>query len=164
MSIHDSIIRLLNEKNVPFRTVNHQPTTTSEESAAARGESVAVGGKALLIKADETFCLCVISAARKVDSKKLKQQLAAKSIRFATREELLERTGLLPGSVPPFGRPILPFDLYIDASIAANDTIAFNAGSLTDSIIMNRSDYTAVAGGTLLQFSADENGTSKDSL
>jgi len=51
-------------------------------------------------------------------------------LRFASREELLELTGLVPGSVPPFGRPILPFPLYVDTGIAANDRIAFNAGSL----------------------------------
>jgi prolyl-tRNA editing enzyme YbaK/EbsC (Cys-tRNA(Pro) deacylase) len=54
-------------------------------------------------------------------------------------------TGLVPGSVPPFGRPILPFDLYVDDSIPANDRIAFNAGTLTDSIIMSVPDYLRVA-------------------
>jgi prolyl-tRNA editing enzyme YbaK/EbsC (Cys-tRNA(Pro) deacylase) len=55
---------------------------------------------------------------------------------------------LVPGSVPPFGRPILPFDLYLDAAIPANDRIAFNAGSLTDSMILPITDYLRVASPT----------------
>ena len=47
--------------------------------------------------------------------------------------------------MPPFGRPILPFDLYVDPSIFANERIAFNAGSLTDSIVMSTADYRRIA-------------------
>ena len=69
-------------------------------------------------------------------------------VRFATHEELLEKTGLVPGSLPPFGRPILPFPLHVDASTLANERIAFNAGSLTDSIVMGVDDYRRAAGVT----------------
>jgi len=52
---------------------------------------------------------------------------------------------LVPGSVPPFGRPILPFDLYLDEAIRRNERIAFNDGSLTDSIILPMVDYLRIA-------------------
>ena len=54
-------------------------------------------------------------------------------------------SGLVPGSVPPFGRPIVDLDLFVDTSIAENEMIAFNCGSLTDSIVMSRADYIGVA-------------------
>jgi prolyl-tRNA editing enzyme YbaK/EbsC (Cys-tRNA(Pro) deacylase) len=66
-------------------------------------------------------------------------------LRFATADELKAATGLVPGSVPPFGRPILPFDLYLDSALTSNDRIAFNAGSLTDSMIVPMVDYLRVA-------------------
>ena len=69
-----------------------------------------------------------------------------KKSRFLRPEELLARTGLVPGSVPPFGPPILPFELFIDASILAQPRIAFNAGSLRDSIIMSREAYLRAVG------------------
>jgi len=65
-------------------------------------------------------------------------------------------TGLVPGSIPPFGRPILPFDLFADRSILANDKIAFNAGSLRDSIVMNVEDYVRVAKPEIFAFSQSE--------
>ncbi|HWL93935.1 MAG TPA: YbaK/EbsC family protein [Phycisphaerae bacterium] len=136
---------LLAENSVEFREVRHEPTRTSEESARARGESVEIGGKALLMKTGDEFRLFVLSAARKLDSAAIRERFGAKKARFATPEELLELTGLVPGSVPPFGRPILPFDLFVDESIARNEKIAFNAGSITDSIIMPTHDYLRVA-------------------
>lgn len=153
MSVFSEVCDFLDRKGIPYRTVHHQPTTTSEESAAARGEDLAIGGKAIVVKMDDTYLLCVISASQKIDSKKMKAHCKAKSMRFATPEELYERTGLVPGSVPPFGRPILDLDLYVDDSIMKNDTIAFNAGSLTDSIIMNVSDYVSVAKPVQFNFS-----------
>ena len=141
MTILETITALLSDRNIPFRAVHHAPTATSEESAKARGEEVRIGGKAIVMKVDDRFLLFVLSAALKVDSKKIKERFSAKSIRFASKEELFELTGLVPGSVPPFGKPVLPLDLFIDDSIAQNEKIAFNAGSLTDSIILSTADY-----------------------
>jgi prolyl-tRNA editing enzyme YbaK/EbsC (Cys-tRNA(Pro) deacylase) len=129
-----------------FRQVHHPPTRTSEESAAARGEPLHIGGKALLLKGeDDVFRLFVLPADARLDSQAIRQELGLRKARFASPEELLEQTGLVPGSVPPFGRPILPFDLYVDRGIVDNDRIAFNAGSLTDSIILSTEDYLRAA-------------------
>lgn len=141
-----SIRQLLTALPCSFREVHHPPTRTSEESALARGEPLEIGGKALLLKAeDDLFRLLVLPANAKLDSQSLRQELGLKKSRFATPEELLELTGLVPGSVPPFGQPILPFDLYVDQGVAENDRIAFNAGSLTDSIILSTADYMRAA-------------------
>ena len=81
------------------------------------------------------------TAAKQMYSNRLRRVLKVDRCRVATLEELEALTGLVPGSVPPFGEPILPFPLYVDESVLANDRIAFNAGSLTDSIIMKTSDW-----------------------
>ena len=150
--ILDAIRSLLDAHGAAYREVHHEPTYTSEQSAAARGESVRVGGKALLLKVGDDFRLFVLSAALKLDSGAVRKHLGVRTSRFATREELLKLAGLVPGSVPPFGEPILPFALYVDESIADNEKIAFNAGSLTDSIIMPTEDYLRIAGPTVAQF------------
>lgn len=158
--ILDNIRQLLTANAVTFREVHHEPTRTSEESARARGESIEIGGKALLMKLGDDFRLFVISAAKKLDSAALRDRFNAKKARFATPDELKELTGLVPGCVPPFGRPILPFDLYVDESITRNEKIAFNAGSLTDSIIMPVPDYLRLANpAAIFRFSAADEGT-----
>lgn len=152
-SVLDRIRAMLVDAGVSFREIHHVPTCTSEAAALARGEEVKVGGKALVLKIDGAFRLFVLSAALRLDSSAVKKHFGVKRMRFATAEELMEHTGLVPGSIPPFGRPILPFDLFIDESIVANPRIAFNAGSLTDSIIFPVPDYLRLAAGTVLRFS-----------
>ena len=144
--ILESIRELLSQAGIDYREVHHEPTRTSEESAQARGEDLRTGGKALLMRGNEEYLVFVLPANRRADSAAIRRELQIRRLRFATREELFELTGLLPGSLPPFGRPILPFTLYVDAAIRDNVRIAFNAGSLTDSMIMSVGDYLRVAG------------------
>ena len=145
MSVLTSIRDWLKSEGVSFREVHHGPTYTSQESAQARGEDMRIGGKSLLMKGDGSYALYVLPADRRVDSNAIRTERHFRKLRFATREELHELTGLVPGCVPPFGRPILPFDLHVDTQITMNDRIAFNAGSLTDSIVMQVADYLALA-------------------
>ncbi|HEX7375657.1 MAG TPA: YbaK/EbsC family protein [Pirellulales bacterium] len=145
-SVLITIRQLLAERGVAFREKVHPPTYTSAEAAAARGEALEVGAKALLLKTDEMFRLFVMPANRRLESAAIKRELRLKKIRFASAEELYELTGLVPGSVPPFGSPILPFDLYADDFVGVTSgRVAFNAGSLTNSIIMSAADWDTVA-------------------
>ena len=152
-SVFQNIQQLLEAEQVVFHTIEHAPTLTSEDSARERGEDISTGGKALVLKIDKNFHLFVISAAKKLNSKAVKKYFQAKKLRFATREELLDLTGLVPGSVPPFGKPILDLALYVDTSIVENEKIAFNAGSLTNSVIMQVDDYLRVAQPEVFTFS-----------
>ncbi len=151
MTVLEAIRRLLESRQIDFRELHHEPTYTSEEAARVRGEELRHGGKALLMKVNNDFSLFVLPAERRVHSAMIRKQLGAKKMRFATPEELQQltagegRPGLVPGSVPPFGEPILPFPLYVDSGIRENERIAFNAGSLNDSVIMSVKDYFQVA-------------------
>jgi Ala-tRNA(Pro) deacylase len=151
-TVLDRIRVLLDGAGVAYRHVTHGPTFTSEESAKARGEPVEVGGKALVVKVGDDFKLFVLSAARQLDAAAVKKHFGVKKIRFADRDELLRLTGLVPGSVPPFGPPILPLELFADPSVKANPVIAFNAGSLTDSLVLATADYWRVASPRELTF------------
>ncbi len=117
------------------------------------GVDLSTGAKALLLKVGQEFRLFVLSASQKVDSGAIRNHFHVKKTRFATADELREMTGLVPGAVPPFGKPVLPFDLYVDTSILTNEMIAFNAGSLTDSIFLSVVDYLRVGGPTVFPFS-----------
>lgn len=148
-----AITTRLDEAGIEYRQLHHEPTRTSEDSARVRGESLASGGKALLLKTGDDFRLFVFSAARKLDSAAVKKLFDLRKLRFATPEELAEQTGLVPGAVPPFGEPILPYPLFVDTSITENERIAFNAGSLTDSIITSVDDYVRFAAPEIFSFS-----------
>jgi len=146
MNVLNNIRKLLNEASIDYREAHHEPTRTSEESAAARGEPLSVGAKALLLRTDDVFRLFVLPADRKLDSNAIRRHLGVRKTRFATVGELHEMVGLVPGAVPPFGEPVLPFELYADEAVGMEyGKVAFNAGSLTDSIIMSAADWEALA-------------------
>jgi|EP01082_Thalassiosira_pseudonana_P002281 Ala-tRNA(Pro) deacylase len=147
------IVDLLDKVQIQYKSLHHEATPTSEDSARVRGEDLSTGGKALVLKfreesedGDNGFAIFVLSASRQLHTKAIKKEFKTKNVRFATADELAELTdGLKPGSVPPFGRPVISLDLYVDTSIEDNEKIAFNCGSLTDSIIMNVMDYLKVS-------------------
>ncbi len=152
-AVLDAIRDFLRSGGVEFVEKQHEPTRTSADSARARGEALSIGAKALVIKTDDQFRLFVLPADRKADSQAIKRELGLKKMRFASPDELLELTGLAPGSVPPFGPPVLPLELWVDPALCDQPTIAFNAGSLTTSIVMASEAYRRVCGARWLAFS-----------
>jgi prolyl-tRNA editing enzyme YbaK/EbsC (Cys-tRNA(Pro) deacylase) len=151
------ITKLLTDAGVSFVRKDHPPTHTSEESAAARGEPLGVGAKALVLRADDRFGVFVLWADRKLDSSAVKRELKTRQLRFATPGELMALTGLVPGCVPPFGEPVLPLPLFADAEVGTQfGRVAFNAGSLTVSIVMTTADWEAVARPRRFRFSKPE--------
>jgi len=157
MNIFSAINDLLKDQNLDFTHKTHEPTLTSEDSSRVRGDALSSGAKAILYKIEKEFYLFVFAADRKLNTKKIKsyfkeQGKKARSTRFASVDELHNLTGLVPGSVPPFGQPILPFDLFVDPSLLKNEQISFNAGSLTNSITMRLEDYTKIAKPVIFEF------------
>ena len=154
---YQRICALLQSQNLRFEEIHHIATPTSIDSAKIRGDDLSQGAKAILYKVQDGFSLFVFAADKRMNPKLIKDHFKsrgkkAKKTRFASNEELKDLTGLVPGSVPPFGRPILDFDLYIDPSLLENEIIAFNAGSITDSIKMSLSDYIDVSRGEVFTF------------
>src|SRR5204862_4465127 len=115
---------------------------TSEEAAAVRGTPLASGAKALIMKVGEEFVMLVLPADRKADSKKIRAAFGVKSLRFATREEVEQRTGLQPGSIPPFGS-LFALPTWCDERLSEQPRINFNAGDHSISISMTYGDYLA---------------------
>ena len=91
-TVLDRLRDFLAGQGIPFREIQHAATFTSEESARARGEELRVGGKALVVKMDQTFRLFVLPADRRFDSSRVRKEFKAKKIRFASKEELWEQT------------------------------------------------------------------------
>lgn len=146
-AITGRILAFLDRAEVPYRVVHHGPTYTSEESARARGEALSSGAKALVLRVQEgDYRLVVLRPTSRLDSKKVRRLFGSRRVRFATPEELMKLTGLVPGSVPPFGPPILDLPLTVDAGLEIDPTVAFNAGDLCTSVVMKTCDYLSSIG------------------
>lgn len=142
-TVFDRLHAKLQEAGIAFTVLRHQAVFTSEEAAAVRGTALSSGAKALVVKAGDDFLLLVLPADRKLDSKKARAGLSVKALRFATREEVEQLTGLQPGSIPPFGS-LFGLPTCCDPGLALNESINFNAGDHCISVQMTYADFVTV--------------------
>jgi Ala-tRNA(Pro) deacylase len=150
-SVFQRVEALLLERGVPFDVMRHAPVYTSQEAAAIRGTPLASGAKALVCKGDDAVVMFVVPADRKLDSKAIRQSRGWRKLRFVTREEVLEITGLEPGSIPPFGS-LFGLRTFCDERLGLNEKINFNAGDHSISVSMRYADYVRVESPELGEF------------
>ena len=122
---------------------NPAVVSTADSSRHTRIYRVRTDTMALVCKVDDAFVLIVLPADRKLASKRVRQSAGAKSLRFATREEVAERTGLAPGSIPPFGS-LFGLPTWCDSGLTNESRINFNAGDHAISISMPLADFIRV--------------------
>lgn len=134
------LVAALNEADVAFVHTHHKPVYTSAEAAEVRGSTLHSGAKALIIKGGDEFLMVVMPADLSLDSAALRKLLGCRRLRFATKEEVFDLTGLIPGSIPPFGS-FLGLSTICDERLAENEHINFNAGSHTESLQMTYQAY-----------------------
>src|SRR6476659_6951235 len=140
VAVFERVCELLDRKAIAYEVLRHAPVFTSEEAAAIRGTPLASGAKALVCKADERFVMIVLPADRKLASKAVRKSEGVKSLRFASREEVEQLTGLAPGSIPPFGS-LFGLPTWCDERLSEHPRINFNAGDHAISISTTYEDY-----------------------
>ena len=129
-----------------FEKFEHEAVRTSEEAAEVRKNyTLEQGTKALIVRikksANKKFVMIVVPGDKKFDTKKAREVLDAKDIRFASPSEVSEITnGIVPGGVPPFGN-LFDLEVYVDEKVFNNEKIIFNAGDKRVSIGMFSKDY-----------------------
>ncbi len=155
-TVLEAIRAYLAASGVAFEELEHVEVRTSAEAAAARGWPLERGAKALVFKVDGEFGVYVLSGSRSLHSRLLRRHRGARRTRFATAEELFRLTGVEPGAVPPFGRPIFDLPLYADPSLLTEQRIGFTPGLRTRSILMSSADWRAVARPEIFPFSREE--------
>lgn len=141
--VFDRLRKLLEGADARYQVLRHAPVYTSEEAAAIRGVPLASGAKALVCKVDAEFRMFVLPADRKLDAKRIRKERGWKSVRFADRDEVLQLTGLQPGSIPPFGS-LFGLPTLCDPLLGENETINFNAGDHSISISLAYPEYLRV--------------------
>jgi Ala-tRNA(Pro) deacylase len=142
-SVFERVENLLNQHGISFDVSRHDPVYTSEEAARIRGTPLASGAKALICKGDGSFVMFIMPGNRKLDSHAVRGAKGWRKLRFAAREEVLEMTGLTPGSIPPFGS-LFGLPTLCDERLAENEIINFNAGDHGISVSMAYADYLQV--------------------
>mgnify|MGYP000300419624 CR=1 FL=1 len=123
----------------------HRPILSATEAAEVRGTPLEQGGKALVMKLGKQFAVVAVGGDARLVGRAVRRHLGVQRYRFASPDELLELTGLRPGCVPPFGRPVFELPLYVDAALARQPRIAFTLAVPHRSAILDMSTYLSLA-------------------
>lgn len=143
-NIRNEIIHLLKAEEMAFKHLTHEPTPTSEDSARIRGTKIEEGIKALILRGKQTKknYQFNIPSHLKLDMKAV-ADIVGEKCEFEDPEVIKERFGLIVGGVPPFGS-LLNIDTFFDEHIKELQSVAFNCGLATESILMKGSDLIAL--------------------
>ncbi|MFC0681393.1 YbaK/EbsC family protein [Lysobacter korlensis] len=102
-------------------------THTAAEAAAAVGAPVEAIVKSLVLMADESPLLALVSGPNRVDVEVLSAELGM-PVRMAKAREAKDASGYSIGGVPPFGH-VVPLPTVLDASLLALEVVWAAAGS-----------------------------------
>ncbi len=146
-AIYENITEMLMDSEIYYEEIDHPSVRTTGDSAKYRAEAgwnEGVGSKNLVFHAKGEFYVVVTVAAKDIKARLFKKEFGTKDIRFATPEELSDRTGCLPGAVPPFGFVRPDIAIYVDKDIFEAPYFMFNPGIHTKSIRLVPGDLLEV--------------------
>ena len=151
LEIFLKIKTLLDENHMEYELSEHEATITSDDAARIRGVDLSTGAKSMILKSKSKFIQTVLPGNKRINYKILKNHLGLKDLSLASEDQVYELTGLIKGSVPPFGK-MLGFDTYVDPGLLENEWINFNAGSVSISIKMRSHEWFELTKPEILNF------------
>lgn len=151
---------LLNEQQARYRVVEHPTAGKSEEVAKIRGTQLGQGAKALLchVKGNgiKQHVLAILPADKQADLSAVAHGIGGTRASLASPVEVDTLTDCVFGAIPPFS-------FHPDLLLVADpllferfDELAFNAGTLERSMILNTKDYQRIAQPKLVSFVKQE--------
>jgi len=142
----------LDAQGVEYVVISHSPAFTAQKIAASahiRGKELA---KTVIVKIDGRMAMAVLPASQKADLNLLRETAPAANVELASESEFRDRfPGCDPGAMPPFGN-LYGMDVYVAASLAEDEEIAFNAGSFTELVRMSYRDFERLVQPKVLSF------------
>jgi len=148
--VFQQLVSLLDGGNARYRVIEHPAAGKSEEVARIRGTEVGQGAKAMACKLQvpglpAIHVLAVLAADRQLDLAALAREFDAKKASLMSPKEIAAMTGCVLGAIPPFSfHPAL--QLVADPELFERyREIAFNAGRLDASMVLDAEDYLRLA-------------------
>ena len=141
MAISERLKTFLGASKVKFTTMKHSVVYTAQEIAAAQHVPGRQLAKCVLVKTDRGPVLAVLPAIERIDLKKLKTLVNAKTLTIANEGDIRTQfPDVEVGAMSPFGN-LYQVPVAMDRTLGDSQEIVFNAGSHTDTIKMRYQDF-----------------------
>lgn len=119
----------LDREGVKYVTIAHSPAYTAGDTAHVAHIREKDFAKTVIVRIDGRLAMAVLPASEKLDLAQLKKAAGAKHVSLAFESEFEKWfPGCEPGAMPPFGN-LYGMEVFVAKSLAADEQIAFNAGS-----------------------------------
>jgi len=155
MALLERLRAFLGQHRAEYAYTEHPQAFTAREVASAEHLPAREMAKTVIVFGDEGYHMMVVPANRLVDFHEVRLALGLTQARMATEEEVGR---LFPdcelGAMPPFGN-LYNIPVFLDSSLAGEETIAFNAGTHRDVIHMRTSDYRDLANPTVVSLARE---------
>ncbi|AOY94089.1 hypothetical protein BKK79_09225 [Cupriavidus sp. USMAA2-4] len=146
--MYEKLVELLEREQARYRVIEHLAEGRSDLVAAIRGTSPGQGAKAMLCQSkddSQAWILAILPGDRKLDFKKVALAAGIKKATLASPDDAQRETGCVIGAIPPFSFSSA-IKLVVDPALVESvDEIAFNAGRLDRSIVLDSVDYLRIA-------------------
>jgi Ala-tRNA(Pro) deacylase len=158
--VHRHLLNVLNQQQAHFRVMEHVAIGKCEAVSEIRGTALGQGAKALVCKVKgngvKQHVLAILAADQQADLSLLASHIGGLKASLASPAEVDELTACEFGAIPPFSfHPSLK--LIADPLLFERfDEIAFNAGLLNKSIVMDTQDYLRIAQPELVAFRREQ--------
>ena len=131
----------LETNGVPHQVIPHPLAFTATSVAGAahiKGKEMA---KTVVVNLDGHLAMAVLPASWKVDLERLRKATNSINVELAGERDFAgDFPGCEVGAIPPFGN-LYGMEVYVEPHLAADQEIAFNAGTHTEVIRMAYQDF-----------------------
>ena len=144
MAILKRLKEMLDGAKVPYEVYNHALAYTAQEVAAKQHFSGNEMAKVVMLEVDGKLVMGVIRGNDKISLNEVRDSLGARNVRLATEEEFIARFPECEiGAMPPFGN-LYGLKVYVDPSLAKDESIYFNAGNHVQTVHMKYKDFATL--------------------
>jgi Ala-tRNA(Pro) deacylase len=148
----ESLEDYLRENRIPFETQHHPRAVTAQEVAASEHVPGKMLAKTVMVLADREMVMLALPASYQVDLGKAATALGVKEARLAEEEEFEDTfPDCEIGAMPPFGN-LYGVPVYVDETLAEDETIVFRSGTHTDTMSVSYADFERLVEPTIAEF------------
>jgi len=141
MPIAPKLQQSLEKAHLDYELIEHEPTKSSMETAAACHVPAEKLAKSVLLEADDDYLLAVLPSDRRVELSELRSELGHKP-RLATEDEIRSVFDDCDvGAIPPTGYGVTTI---VDQSLDRQPDIYFEAGDHKSLIHMDQKQFSTV--------------------
>ncbi len=146
------LLENLRANGIDFDYIEHPKAYAAGDVAHKAGIPERAFAKTVMVRLDGLMAMAVLPAAFKVNFNLLREAAGAQTISLALEREFASRfPDCELGAMPPFGN-LYGLKVYVDGSLAENETVAFNAGTHREVITMAWDDYETLVTPSMARF------------